>query len=66
VRRMAGIGHTGGLGSFQKAYFKYEEHVRAGKHSVIVQGNAEDVARVRGILQDTTATALHVHSQASA
>lgn len=60
------LGTLAGWGVAQEHIFKYDEHVRAGKHLVIVHGNAEEVARARNILQDTRATALQVHAEASA
>jgi hypothetical protein len=60
------LGTLAGWGVAQDHIFKYEEHVRAGKHLVIVHGKLEEVARARSILQDTRAIALHVHAEASA
>jgi archaeosine-15-forming tRNA-guanine transglycosylase len=59
------LGTLAGWGVSHEHIFKYEEHVRAGKHLVIVHGNAEEVARARSLLQDTSATALHVHAGAA-
>jgi hypothetical protein len=60
------LGALAGWGVAKEHIFKYEEHVRAGKHLVIVHGDAEEVAQARSILQNTRATALHVHAEASA
>jgi hypothetical protein len=60
------LGTLAGWGVSKEHIFKYEEHVRAGKHLVIVHGKPQEVARARSILQDTRATALHVHAEASA
>jgi hypothetical protein len=60
------LGTLAGWGVSKEHIFKYEEHVRAGKHLVIAHGNAEEVARARSLLQDTSATALHVHEEAAA
>jgi Heat induced stress protein YflT domain len=56
------LGTLAGWGVSKEHIFKYEEHVRAGKHLVIVHGDAEEVVRARSILQATMATALHVHA----
>jgi Protein of unknown function (DUF1269) len=60
------LGTLAGWGVSKEHIYKYEEHVRAGKHLVIVHGNAEEVVHARSILQDTRATVLHVHADASA
>jgi hypothetical protein len=60
------LGALAGWGVSKEHIFKYEEHVRAGKHLLIVHGNAEEVARAHSILRDTSATALHVNAEASA
>ena len=60
------LGTLAGWGVSKEHVFKYEEHVRAGKHLVIVHGNAEAVAHARSILRDTRPTALQVHADASA
>jgi hypothetical protein len=60
------LGTLTGWGVSKEHIFKYEEHVRAGKHLVIIHGNAKDVAHARSILQDTRATALHVHADVRA
>jgi hypothetical protein len=60
------LGTLAGWGIAQEHLFKYEEHVRAGKHLVIVHGKPEEVARAHSILQDTRAATRHVHAETSA
>jgi hypothetical protein len=60
------LGTLVGWGVSQEHIFKYEEHVRAGKHLVIIHGKPEEVARAHSILQDTRAATLHVHAETSA
>jgi hypothetical protein len=60
------LGTLVGWGVSQEHIFKYEEHVRAGKHLVIVHGKPEEVTHARSILQDAGATALQVHMEAIA
>ena len=60
------LGTLAGWGVSQEHIFKYEEHVRAGKHLVIVHGNAEEIAHAHSILQDTRAATLHVHGETRA
>jgi len=60
------LGTLAGWGVSQEHIFKYAEHVRAGKHLVIVRGKPEEVAHARSILHDAGATALQVHAEASA
>jgi len=60
------LGALAGWGVAQEHIFKYEEHVRAGKHLVIVHGKAEEVARARSILHNTGATELQVHAEVGA
>jgi hypothetical protein len=55
-----------GWGIAQEHLFKYEEHVRAGKHLVIVHGKPEEVVQAHSILQDTRATTLHVDAEVNA
>jgi hypothetical protein len=60
------LGTLAGWGVSQEHIFKYEEHVRAGKHLVIVHGQPEEVAHARSMLEDAGATALQFHAEASA
>jgi hypothetical protein len=60
------LGTLAGWGVSREHIFKYEEHIRAGKHLVIVHGNADEVARARSLLQDTRAATRHVHAETSA
>jgi uncharacterized membrane protein len=60
------LGTLAGWGVAQEHIFKYEEHVRAGKHLVIVHGKPEEVLCAHSILQDTRATTLHVHAETRA
>jgi uncharacterized membrane protein len=59
-------GTLAGWGVSQEHIFKYAEHIRAGKHLVIVNGKPEEVAHARSMLQDAGATALQIHAEASA
>jgi hypothetical protein len=60
------LGALAGWGIAQEHLFKYEEHVRAGKHLVIVHGKPEEVARAHSILQDTKPATLDVHAETTA
>jgi hypothetical protein len=60
------LGTLAGWGIAREHIFKYEAHVRAGKHLVIVHGKPAEVARAHSILQDTKAATLHVHAETNA
>jgi uncharacterized membrane protein len=60
------LGTLAGWGVSKGHIYKYKEHIRSGKHLVIVHGSAEEIVHARSILQDTRATVLHVHTEASA
>ena len=64
----AGGGLLGGLvgwGVSKKHIIKYEEHLKGGKYLVIANGNADEVAKAKNILQSSGATEVTVHVTSS-
>ncbi|MBY0525648.1 MAG: permease [Gemmataceae bacterium] len=57
------LGGIAGIGISQEHILKYEERVRGGKYLLVAHGEPADVAKAHGILKDTGADEMAVHTQ---
>ena len=59
------LGSLANWGIAEEHILDYEKQLRAGKHLVIAYGTAEEVDKAHAILQETDASALHLHTSTS-
>lgn len=57
----ATLGFLSGLGIEKKHILKFEEHLKAGKYLLVVQGSQEEIERIKKILDDTHPVEIQVH-----
>ena len=50
----------------KKHIIKYEDHLKAGRYLLVVNGSLEDLRTADSILSDTKAEGLHLHTEAAA
>jgi hypothetical protein len=45
---------------------KFEDHLKAGRYLVVVNGSVEDLEKADSILSDTEHAGLHLHTETAA
>ncbi len=60
------LGWLSALGIEKKHIVKYEDHLKAGRYLLVVNGSLEDLKTADSILSDTKAEGLHLHTEAAA
>lgn len=60
------LGWLSALGIDKKHIIKYEDHLKAGRYLVVVNGSADDLELADSILSTTPHAGLHPHSEVAA
>jgi hypothetical protein len=60
------LGWLSALGIEKKHIIKYEDHLKAGRYLLVVQGSVEDLKTADQILNKTENAGLHLHTELSA
>jgi hypothetical protein len=60
------LGWLGALGIGKKHIIKYEDHLKAGRYLLVVNGSVEDLETADSILTDIDNAGLHLHTEAAA
>lgn len=60
------LGWLSALGIEKKHIVKYEDHLKAGRYLLVVNGSVEDLKKADGILGETETAGLHLHTEMAA
>ena len=60
------LGWLSALGIEKKHIVKYEDHLKAGRYLLVVNGSVEDLKKADSILSDTESVGLHPHTEMAA
>ena len=60
------LGWLSALGIEKKHILKFEDHLKAGRYLVVVNGSYEDLERADSILSHTKNEGLHLHTDTAA
>ena len=60
------LGWLSALGIEKKHIIKYEDHLKAGRYLLAVNGSVEDLKTADSILSETENTGLHLHTELAA
>jgi hypothetical protein len=60
------LGWLGALGVNKKHILKFEDHLKAGRYLVVVNGSVEDLEKADSLLSNTKNEGLHLHTETAA
>jgi hypothetical protein len=60
------LGWLSALGIEKKQIIKYEDHLKAGRYLLVVNGSVEDLETADSILSEIDNAGLHLHTETAA